>query len=467
MSTGTTAERLELSDVQGLVVRGYGKLPCAAYVLLHAPEPDGLRRLTRWAVGRVTAGDDSPTDRAVNVAVTADGIRALTGWTDLPDGFSEPFRTGMDTEYRNRILGDTGSNDPRGWLWGRAATQPLHLMVLLYARDAAILAADVEEVRSQARAGGVRVQRVLTTDELRDRDAFGFKDGVSQPTIAGVSDGADPPEALLPGEFVLGYRNEYGQRSERPLLRAAEDPTKLLVRDRSGAPDLGRNGTYLVVRQLRQDVEGFWGWVRQAAGDDEAKGEHLAARIVGRWPSGAPLALAPTADDPALGDVNDFGYHDVDPIGLRCPVGAHVRRVNPRDSLPPRPGTDASLRGVRPHRLVRRGRTYTDGDERGLYFLALNANLARQFEFIQHGWLNGNAFTTLDDPDDPLVGARMHGPSSFTVPGQPVRRRYRDLPQFVQVRGGAYLFLPGLRALQFLAAGPRTGSDQHTRGSDA
>ena len=122
---------------------------------------------------------------------------------------------------------------------------------------------------------------------------------------------------------------------------------------------------------------------------------------------------------------------------------------------------------MRTHRLIRRGRTYTDGDERGLYFLALGANLARQFEFVQHGWLNGNAFVTLDDVDDPLVGARAHGPSAFTVPGHPVRSRYRDLPQFVQVRGGAYFFLPGLRALQYLAARPRGSSDPHPRGNDA
>jgi deferrochelatase/peroxidase EfeB len=112
---------------------------------------------------------------------------------------------------------------------------------------------------------------------------------------------------------------------------------------------------------------------------------------------------------------------------------------------------------VRTHRLVRRGRTYSAPDERGLYFVCLNANLARQFEFVQHGWLNGNAFVALDDADDPLVGSRAGGPSSFTVPDRPVRRRYRDLPQFVQVRGGAYFFLPGLRALQFLAARPRSG----------
>ena len=321
-------------------------------------------------------------------------------------------------------------------------------------------------MRGEAEQDGVRVQRVLAADDLSDRDAFGFKDGISQPTIASVTGGPHPPEALRLGEFVLGYANEYGQRSERPLLPSSADPERVLTRDRSGAPDLGRNGTYLVFRQLRQDVEGFWRYVRQTADGDAAEAAHLAARIVGRWPSGAPLVLAPAADDPALADANDFGYHHLDPVGLRCPVGAHVRRANPRDSLPPSPGTESSLRGVRTHRLVRRGRTYTDSGERGLYFVCLNANLARQFEFVQHGWLNGNAFVALDDPDDPLIGARAHGPSSFTVPGRPARTRYRDLPQFVQVRGGAYLFLPGLTALQFLAARSRRGQGEWPRAND-
>ncbi|WP_426595576.1 Dyp-type peroxidase [Cellulomonas sp. McL0617] len=456
--SGAMGDLLDLGDLQGLVVRGYGKLPCAAYVLLHAPTSDGLRRLARWAAPRVTTGDESPDDQAMQVALTHDGVRCLTEWDDLPDGFSEPFRTGMDTEYRNRILGDTGTNDPSGWLWGRSGEEPIHLLLLLYAQDARTLTTLVAEVRAQAEQDGVRVQRVLLADGLSDREVFGFRDGISQPTIAAVTGGPDPAEALRPGEFVLGYRNEYGQQSERPLLQQSADPERMLRRDRSGAPDLGRNGTYLVFRQLRQDVDGFWDHVNSATDGDAAQAEHLAARIVGRWPSGAPLVLAPAVDDPTLSAANDFGYHDVDPLGVRCPVGAHVRRANPRDSLPPNPGTDASLRGVRTHRLVRRGRTYSDADERGLYFLCLNANLARQFEFVQHGWLNGNVFAPLDDADDPLIGSRVHGPSTFTVPGEPVRHRYRELPQFVQMRGGAYFFLPGLRALHYLAARPRGGS---------
>jgi deferrochelatase/peroxidase EfeB len=196
--------------------------------------------------------------------------------------------------------------------------------------------------------------------------------------------------------------------------------------------------------------------------------------MVGRWPSGAPLVETPDRDDPRLGDDNDFGYHRADPLGLACPAGAHIRRVNPRDSLDPRPGTEASLAVNDGHRLLRRGRSYGPGDgapttagngnhaertaqgdvapsrETGLHFLCLVASLARQFEFVQHTWLNNPTFHGLYDDTDPLIGSRHLRGATFTVPARPARRRYRGLPQFVRTRGGAYFFLPGISALRYL-----------------
>jgi Dyp-type peroxidase family len=242
---------------------------------------------------------------------------------------------------------------------------------------------------------------------------------------------------VQPGEFVLGYPNEHGQRTNDPQLR---------------------NGSYLVVRQLRQDVDAFWSFAEEASRgtdgrSDERARQRLAAKMVGRWPSGAPLALASEADDPSLGDENDFGYQHTDPRGLACPLGSHVRRVNPRDSLDPSPGTEASLAINRRHRLVRRGRGYgsSDAGEQGLYFMCLNADLARQYEFVQHTWVNNPTFNGLHEEPDPLVGARTGKSSVFTTPARPLRRRYAELPQFVHVRGGAYFFLPGIRALRVLA----------------
>jgi Dyp-type peroxidase family len=237
----------------------------------------------------------------------------------------------------------------------------------------------------------------------------------------------------------------------------------------SGRADLGRNGTYLVVRQLRQDVAGFWRYLESATrhpdgSADAAAKIRLGARLVGRWPGGAPLVLSPDRDDPALSSATDFGYYAADPDGLRCPIGAHVRRTNPRDSLDPDPGSQKSIDIGNRHRLLRRGREYgpvasadqlasgvDDGIERGLHFLCLSANIARQFEFIQHTWVNNPKFSGLYQDADPLVAARRDGADCFTIPGQPVRTRLTALPQFVTTRGGAYFFLPGLKALRYLA----------------
>ena len=201
--------------------------------------------------------------------------------------------------------------------------------------------------------------------------------------------------------------------------------------------------------------------------------------MVGRWPSGAPLVETPDRDDPRLGDDNDFGYYHTDPLGLACPLGAHIRRMNPRDSLDPQPGTDASLAVNDGHRLLRRGRSYgpgtgapaaagpaatgnnghaerlaradvAPGSGTGLHFICLVASLIRQFEFVQHTWLNNPTFHGLYDDTDPLIGSRHPRGATFTVPARPVRRRYRDLPQFVRTRGGAYFFLPGISALRYL-----------------
>ena len=189
--------------------------------------------------------------------------------------------------------------------------------------------------------------------------------------------------------------------------------------------------------------------------------------MVGRWPGGAPLALSPDRDDPALAEVNDFGYFHEDPVGTGCPVGAHVRRTNPRDSLDPRPGTEKSLAINRRHRLLRRGREYGQAlspeaalteslapdEERGLHFICLNANIARQFEFVQNTWLNNPKFAGLYDDSDPLIGQSAPYGGTFTMPSATgARSRVNGMPRFITVKGGAYFFLPGLEALRRLAS---------------
>jgi deferrochelatase/peroxidase EfeB len=202
----------------------------------------------------------------------------------------------------------------------------------------------------------------------------------------------------------------------------------------------------------------------------------LASKMVGRWPGGAPLVESPDADDPALCDHNDFLYHRAgDAQGFKCPIGSHIRRANPRDALEPEPGSERSIEVGKRHRLLRRGRTYgppvaasmeipdmiarrdAPGD-RGLHFICFNTDIGRQFEFIQHTWINNPKFDGLYEDDDPLVGDR--GGSSgkpggvFTMQSAPVRTRVKGMPRFSEVRGGGYFFMPGIRAVGFLGSLP-------------
>jgi deferrochelatase/peroxidase EfeB len=178
--------------------------------------------------------------------------------------------------------------------------------------------------------------------------------------------------------------------------------------------------------------------------------------MMGRWRSGAPLARCPFHDDPELGEDplrnNDFLYEEDDALGYKTPAGSHIRRMNPRDASVP------SV--VRIHRMIRRGTAYgpllpegvmeDDGADRGLMFAFVGSQIGRQFEFVQAEWINKGTFIGAGDAKDPLFGDSGND-NSFTIPRRPVRRRLEGLPQFVVTRGGEYCFMPGLRALRWLA----------------
>ena len=482
------AVKLDLDDIQGLIARGYRTLPHARFTIFAAHDAAGGHALLSWLLPRITPAGRFAGNSALHLAYTADGLRRLGLAEGVIAGFSPQFIEGMTGPNRSRFLGDVGESDPHYWAWGGPQDPPVDGLILLYANSPEVLDAKQVELARQLDGLALRQITVLDTLKLGNNEPFGFHDGISQPIIQGLPRASGAASAGTPGgrvvpagEFVLGYPNAYGQLTSRPLLPAAGDPRRLLPRDPagSGAADLGRNGCYLVMRQLEQDVAGFWRYAGQATRRPDGSGDPgartaLAAKMVGRWPSGAPLVETPDRDDPRLGDHNDFGYYRTDPLGLACPVGAHIRRVNPRDSLDPQPGTEASLAVNDGHRLLRRGRSYGPGDgaptaagndshtertaradvtpqhETGLHFICLAASLIRQFEFVQHTWLNNPTFHGLYDDTDPLIGSRDPRGATFTVPARPVRRRYRDLPQFVRTRGGAYFFLPGVSALRYL-----------------
>jgi Dyp-type peroxidase family len=463
---------LDLNDIQGLIVRGYPDLNAARYVLLRIDDAARARGWLGRLADQVTPGPSKPADIALNLAVTASGLNALGLPEQALAQFSNELTTGMITPHRRRTLGDVGPNAPEGWLWGGPGTPSVDLLLLQFARDEATLDKLSATISDTFASGGVaEVLRLDATISLDGKEHFGFADGISQPTIDGLSSRVDiPANTIQPGEFILGYVNEYGLYTARPLLDASADPGHLLALDAegSGKADLGRNGSYVVFRQLVQEVRGFWHFVdqatRQTDGSSNAPGRtRLAAKMVGRWPSGAPVTLTPDEDDPTLATANDFTYQYADEFGLNCPIGSHVRRSHPRDSLDPAPGSTDSVSLDKRHRLLRRGREYgppvddvlsdtpADDPERGLYFVALAGNIARQFEFVQHSWVNNPQFDRLYDEPDPLVANHAAVGCNFSVPAEPVRTRYTNLPNFVTVRGGAYFFLPSVRALKYLS----------------
>jgi Dyp-type peroxidase family len=451
----------ERDDIQGIVASGYGHLPHAAYLMFGVDDPaaagDWLGRLAEL----VTTAQGRKRRRAVGVALTATGLRALRLSERVLEEFPLEFTAGMtDDAHRRRILGDVGPDAPEGWRWGGPGSRAVDVLVLLFGTSEEELQALVDQHLDDAGGATLVAQLRASTAAI---DHFGFRDAISQPFVDGLREGP-PAQTIQTGEFLLGYPNEYRRYTDRPLIDPHDDPDDLLRDDAagSGLRDLARNGTFLVFRQLSQDVAAFWQWVDEHAGDDGAPARTaLASKLVGRWPGGAPLTLS-ADDDAELAGAADFGYFHQDGDGLRCPIGAHVRRSNPRDSLDPRPGTSSSIAINKHHRLLRRGRRYGEPlapdaaltapaggeDERGLHFICLCASIERQFEFVQHTWINSPKFGGLYDDADPLLGP---GGRTFTVQAAPVRRRYRDLPAFVRTRGGGYFFLPGRSALRYLA----------------
>lgn len=460
---------LEFGDTQGFVFSGYLQKPFASYLLLKIGDRAKAQIFLRDLCQRVTTGKDRPKDACINVALSAAGLSALGLPDDAFQTFPLEFREGMaGSETRSRALGDTDSSDPSHWRWGRPDDR-VHVLLMLFAQDEATLDRLVTAQRNSF-AGALSVAYERRTRALPEsREHFGFTDGIAQPVIEGSGQERHGASVVKAGEFILGHENEYGKLPFVPNVAPALDVAGDLA---DCEPDgtrkaLGRNGSFLVVRELDQRVHDFWSYMRDAAerlnpGSTAADGAvRLAAKCVGRWPSGAPLVKAPDADDRRLARDDDFGYFWRDRDGQRCPIGSHIRRTNPRDSLQPDPIN--SKRVVDRHRILRRGRAYgpaipvpwrvasDDGVERGLFFVCLNANIRRQFEFVQQTWVNNPKFGGLYQERDPLIGDNDGSASEFTIPGRPARQRLEGLPRFVDVRGGEYFFLPSIRALRFLS----------------
>jgi Dyp-type peroxidase family len=465
-----------LADIQGFITSGYGHLSHAAYLFVQFQEAARARRWLSRVVPAITSSRPWPIDSsgkkrkppvAFNIAVSADGIEALGLPTEVLCTFPPEFQEGIARPDRSRVLGDTEESDPAKWELGGPTTPPVHAVLFVYAESETDLAAACRAQRAllaESEGGVVELSGTVQSGHRPDdeREPFGFHDGIAQPPIAGV-----PGDGVPTGEFILGYPNHFQIMPPTPVVPAALDRDGILpalnnpYHTKQQLRDLGRNGSYVVYRKLEQDVAGFWQFMKREAiritgSADEDHVMWLASRCVGRWPSGAPLVLSPDVDAPELGNRDDFLFSG-DVEGLACPFGSHIRRTNPRDVIRPYP-TEQSLSMSEAHRLLRRARVFGSAvvdAARGIHFFCVNASIKTQFEFVQQTWCNNPRFAGLNDNRDPIIGDNARTdqtPSYMTIPRRPFSMRTAALPRFVTVKAGAYLFMPSLTALRFLAA---------------
>jgi Dyp-type peroxidase family len=438
------APTLQLHDIQATVLRPRPAPYFGTHVLLRVEDAQAgqafLRRLTPYVD---SAADSRIAANAwLDVGITYTGLEALGLSQESLQSFPEAFRVGMAA--RAKQLGDDGVNDPKNWD-KPFGTGQIHIGVSAFT--------DSEEKRRRALAiareqyesfTGISVLAMQDFGaQPGDLNSLGYKDGIDQPAIEGS--GVETPPAygrpIKAGEFILGYPGEAGGPLPMPQ------------------PDiLGRNGTYVGFRKYQTRVGAFNRFLR-ANGSTEEERELVAAKLVGRWRSGAPLTLAPDKDNPALGADpqrnNNFDYAN-DPHGRQVPFGSHIRRMNPRDTNLTR------LTDVNIHRIIRRGTTFgppydpnalSEADDEvphGAIFLFISAKAMATIEFLQQEWINDGDFIGAGNERDPIVG-RQEEEATFTIPKEPVRRRIHGIQTFNVLKGGEYFFMPSISALNWLA----------------
>ena len=434
---------LELDDIQHILLTRTPAMT-GRYEFLSFDDPAGGRAWLTELMDRVQSAADvratmDSSERWITLAFTWNGLKALGVPEESLASFPQEFREGMAA--RADILGDAGANHPDNWVGGLAGDD-LHAIAILFARnDAEHRRCVGEHDKLVARCPGVRTVSFLDLNATPPfnyaHDHFGYRDRLSQPVMEGSGEDPTPGSGapLQPGEFIVGYPDEAGPSVNLPQPEV-----------------LSRNGSYMAYRRLQEHVGVFRDYLREHADTPDGQ-ELLAAKIMGRWRSGAPLVLSPKHDDPELGADpmrnNDFNYREMDPHGYAVPLGSHARRLNPRD-------TAANMNR---RRMIRRGATYgpalpqdapDDGADRGIAAFIICASLVRQFEFAQNVWINDRNFHELGNERDPICG-NQDGTLEYKIPSRPIRKVLKGLPAFTTLTGGAYFFLPGLTALRYLA----------------
>jgi deferrochelatase/peroxidase EfeB len=499
--------QLETSDIPTLVFGGLSIFPYGIAMILSLAA-DNAKQWLRDLEKQLTYGDRLPSEVAMLLALSASGLKKL-GQSDLST-FPAAFQNGMTVPWRARALGDEQQNAPEKWIWGGPGREA-DAVLLIYSKSEHALADRIGELERAFAAPDHRIIErvrfknlpdkyqkrnpagnegnynlvVVHDEEKYNRDFpkehFGFADGVSQPIIRGTRRWVatrDANHVVAPGEIVLGYPDNRGYIPPSPSVPAANDPLDFLpafgsdpFRERpdfsepqpTARHDLGHNGTFLVVRQLQQNIDGFRQFVsdqaNELAGDMRAppdpndREEWVAAKLVGRWKDGTSLVRFPNSPGTKHGRSarpdNDFLYGRDDPNAERCPFGAHIRRANPRDSLAPEPSQQLAISNR--HRILRVGRSYGEEDKppHGLFFMCLNADIERQFEFVQQTWAAAPSFHGLESEVDCF--SCRGTTEAITIPTSRGPVFLKRLGDFVTVRGGGYFFMPSHRATMFLA----------------
>ena len=440
----TSPPTLDLDEIQAIVLRPRPAPYFGTHVLLRIDDAEAGREFLRRLAPHIGSSAHwwSAANTWLAIGISYAGLEALGLPKDSLQSFPEAFRVGMAA--RAKELRDFGVNDPKNWEAPYGIGR-VHIGVTAFS--------DSEEKHQRALAvareqwEGFSGVSVLAMQHFGaqpgDLNPLGYKDGIDQPPIEGS--GVEPlpgqGRPIKAGEFILGYPGEVGVLLPMPQ------------------PDiLGRNSTYVGFRKYQSRVGAFNRFLRDNGSTEEER-ELLAAKLVGRWRSGAPLTLAPDHDDPALGADprrnNDFNYSK-DTHGRQIPMGAHIRRMNPRDTELTR------LSDVNIHRVIRRGTTYgppydpnarSEADDtapHGAIFLFISAKAMATIEFLQQEWIDEGNFVGLGDERDPIIGRQEEG-AVFTIPKEPVRRRVHNIQTFNVLRGGEYFFMPSISALTWIA----------------
>ena len=503
----------KFDDIQGNTIRGYG-FPFTKYVFVKFHDETDLdtskaKTAAQWGkswlksfVRDVRSSVDwglSKPKSAINVAFTYEGLKELLGDDhEALDQFPEEFRLGAGG--RAKWVGDVGKNDPENW---QETLKPekvksddkegyqdaIHCLVTIHAASKDELKGVCQVIEANGKHPGIKILDSIDGASLpKDKEHFGFVDGISQPVIQGVNNvafrGNGTPmdnnkwNPLPLGEFIHGYQGNNGGVISGPAAEFEMVEIDSEKEDRM-RPLLSKNGTYMVLRKLQQDVPAFRQFLKDVAKqlhgtDDKQTQELIAAKLMGRYRDGKPL-IDIGADDATHKNLrNDFRYAD-DPIGEQCPRGSHIRRMNPRDDFDERLNqldklAAADQQAMPPvpisafHRILRRGKPYgpelpanasEDGKERGLVFVAINSDISRQFEFLQNLWVNGGDDLGLDPGSmDPIVGCPATNSTDQGKDDANGRnrivifpKRTPPIPQFVTVKLGVYLFVPSMTAL--------------------